>query len=334
METLTEQDAERLLAARAFAPATPGFVGAAVDLPLAAPGLSPALVEALDARPPLRHGFRTARSARLVVVSGPPSPGLEACVERMAQDLSLAQLSEPPPAADGEAGGESDAPGIRVGLEAGLDGGGVLGLARRWALAHALAPVLGAAFANTPLRDGRPTGWRSTRLARHRGLPVRPRRAGPRAAWAAYVLESASRPLGVTTLLRHAEGLRPPVAARGHLEIDVADRQPGPGWRVVITVTAALLDDARAAAEAEAATAGLADEHRLWERAARDGLTDPVLAAAARDCFLAAYAALARQGVARDLRDAVADFTASYVLRGRSPADDVLDRTPVRPVPR
>jgi hypothetical protein len=45
----------------------------------------------------------------------------------------------------------------------------------------------------------------------------------------------------------------------------------------------------------------------------------------------AAYAALARQGAARDLRDAVAGFTERYVLRGRCPADDVLDRATARP---
>jgi glutamate--cysteine ligase len=334
VDTLTEQAAWRFLADRALDPAAPGFVGAAVDLPLAAPGLPPALVEALAGRPPLRHGFRTARSPRLIVVSGPPSPGLEACLDRMTQDLTLAQLGGPTPAADG-ATAEA---GIRVGLEAGLDGGGPLGLARRWALAHTLAPVLAAAFAATPLRDGRPTGWRSTRQARHRDRPVRPAGSGdPRAAWAGYVLDAGLRerfaagsPPTVAELIRHTEALRPPVAARGHLELDVADRQSGRGWAVVVAVTAALLDDPKAAAAAEEATDGLAAEPRLWERAARDALTDPVLAAAARECFVAAYAALSRQGVARGLRDAVAAFTEEYVLTGRCPADDVLDRLPAQ----
>ncbi|MEU4222564.1 glutamylcysteine synthetase, partial [Actinoplanes sp. NPDC026623] len=125
--------------------------------------------------------------------------------------------------------------------------------------------------------------------------------------------------------------LRPPVAARRHLEIDVADRQPDDGWRVPLAVTAALLDDAYAAAEAECATRPLAGAPRIWERAARDGLSDPALAAAARECFVAAYGALARQGVSREIRDAVADFTERYVLRGRCPADDVLDRVTALP---
>ena len=98
-----------------------------------------------------------------------------------------------------------------------------------------------------------------------------------------------------------------------------------------LAVTAALLDDPNAAAVAESATRDLAATPRLWERAARDALTDPELAAAARELFVAAYAALARQGVARELRDAVADYTERYVLRGRCPADDVLDRAAARP---
>ncbi|WP_197686303.1 hypothetical protein [Actinoplanes derwentensis] len=130
----------------------------------------------------------------------------------------------------------------------------------------------------------------------------------------------------VAELERHMAGLRPPVAARGHLELDVADCQPGDGWRVPAAVAAVLLDDPHAAEEAAAATERLAGEPALWERAARDALTDPVLAAAARDCFLTAYAALNRQGVSRELRDAVAEFTERYVYRNRCPADDVLDR--------
>ncbi|MBW6434396.1 glutamylcysteine synthetase [Actinoplanes hulinensis] len=244
----------------------------------------------------------------------------------------------------GEQAAWSATAGIRVGLEAGLDGGGPLGLPRRWALAHTLAPVLAAAFANSPLRHGRPTGWRSVRQAARRTLPVHAGGGDPRAAWTAYAMGASGsggssprqtlRELGritIADLERHLAGLRPPVAARGHLELDVADHQPGDGWRVVAAVTSILLDDPRAATEAADATGHLAGEPALWERAARDALTDPVLAAAARDCFLAAYAGLARQGVSRELRDAVADFTERYVYRGRCPADDVLDQATARP---
>jgi glutamate--cysteine ligase len=88
-------------------------------------------------------------------------------------------------------------------------------------------------------------------------------------------------------------------------------------------VTAALVDDTRAADETLAATEALGAD--AWTRAARHGLADPVLAEAARRCFLTAYAALSRQGVSRGLRDEVATFIERYVNRARCPADDVLD---------
>ncbi|MBG0567282.1 glutamate-cysteine ligase family protein [Actinoplanes aureus] len=349
MTTQTEQAAESFIAGRAFTTGLPGFVGIAVDLlldPAGAPG----------GRRPLRHGFLDTRSPRLMVVSGPPSPGLDVALRRMSDDLAAAgRIAEQHrltvlPLATGTAHPEGPAhalgtatAGVRIGLEAGLDDGGPLGLRRRWALAHTLAPVLAAAFANSPLRHGRPTGWRSVRTALRRDLPVLPA-LEPRAGWAAYAMDapaatgrslrqwirSGGRP-APADLDRHLAALRPPVAARGHLELDPADRQPGAGWRLVAAVTTVLLDDRRAAEQAWAATAPLAGEARLWERAGRDALTDPVLAAAARDCFLAAYAALARQGAARELRDALAEFTDRYVSRGRCPADDVLDQATASP---
>jgi glutamate--cysteine ligase len=52
---------------------------------------------------------------------------------------------------------------VQVCVDAGLDDGGASGLPFRWRLLHALGPVLVAAFANSPLRRGRPTGWKCTR---------------------------------------------------------------------------------------------------------------------------------------------------------------------------
>jgi glutamate--cysteine ligase len=52
---------------------------------------------------------------------------------------------------------------VQVCVDAGLDDDGALGYPFRWRLLHALGPILVAAFANSPLRRGRPTGWRCTR---------------------------------------------------------------------------------------------------------------------------------------------------------------------------
>ncbi len=67
--------------------------------------------------------------------------------------------------------------------------------ARQWRLAHRLGPTLAAAFANSPLLEGRPTGFHSARLAtwmaldRSRAAPVDCDRPAPD-AWADYVLDA------------------------------------------------------------------------------------------------------------------------------------------------
>jgi len=52
---------------------------------------------------------------------------------------------------------------VQVCVDAGLDDSGPLGYPFRWRLLHALGPVLVAAFANSPVRRRRPTGWKCTR---------------------------------------------------------------------------------------------------------------------------------------------------------------------------
>ncbi|GAA3159196.1 ergothioneine biosynthesis glutamate--cysteine ligase EgtA [Planomonospora alba] len=62
---------------------------------------------------------------------------------------------------------------LQVCLDVGEDGAAAR---RRWRLLHRLGPVLVAAFANSPLWRGHPTGWRSTRQAVWLGLdPARSR---------------------------------------------------------------------------------------------------------------------------------------------------------------
>ena len=88
---------------------------------------------------------------------------------------------------------------VQVCLDAGDESDGPAGYRSRWRLLHAIGPVLVAAFANSPLRRGRPTGWRSSRQqvwahmdpGRTRPPSLNGRSNGdPRAAWARYALDA------------------------------------------------------------------------------------------------------------------------------------------------
>ncbi len=178
---------------------------------------------------------------------------------------------------------------VQVCLDAGDDGTGESGYRSRWRLLHAIGPVLVAAFANSPLRQGRPTGWRSARQQVWANMdPGRTRAPAadgdPRDAWAAYALDAKlmcvrepgstdwTAPPGLTfrdwvrdggsgplrpptpeDLDYHLSTLFPPVRPRGHMELRMIDAQPGDGWIVPAAVARALADDERAADAALAA---------------------------------------------------------------------------------
>ncbi|MEW1689412.1 ergothioneine biosynthesis glutamate--cysteine ligase EgtA [Streptomyces sp. NPDC091265] len=183
----------------------------------------------------------------------------------------------------------------------------------------------------------------------------------PRDAWAAFVLDTPvlcirgdsgpwAAPEGLTfrdwirsgsprrpvpaDLEYHITTLFPPVRPRGHLELRMIDAQSGDdGWLVPLAVTTALFDDPEAAetvyrtVKPLAETAGplAAPRNPLWVGAARDGLTDPELRAAAASCFELALEALPRMGATQAVQDAVAAFHDRYVARGRCPADDLRE---------
>lgn len=180
---------------------------------------------------------------------------------------------------------------VQVCVDAGDDSGGPGGYRCRWRLLHAIGPVLVAAFANSPLRDGKPTGWASSRqqVWTHMdpGRTRPPRLDGdPRETWAAYALDARlmcvrnpdsadwSAPPGLTfrdwvrpgasssrrlrrptvrDLEYHLSTLFPPVRPRGHFELRMIDAQPGDGWIVPLAVSGALLSDAQASGAALAA---------------------------------------------------------------------------------
>ncbi|WP_068923321.1 ergothioneine biosynthesis glutamate--cysteine ligase EgtA [Planobispora rosea] len=231
--------------------------------------------------------------------------------------------------------------------------------AARWERAHLLGPVLSAAFANSPLREGLPTGWMSGRQAvwenldRSRTAPVSTT-GDPVADWAEYLLDArlmlvreggdpgseprcrtvrdgstfrdwlggGGHPPTLADLAYHATTVFPPVRPRGWLEIRYLDAQRPEHWPVCTAVAHALVTDGRAAGAALAAC----EPHRgLWSRAARCGLRDPLMRRAAEVCFRAAVEALPRLGAPAGLVGEVAAFADRYVTSGRSPADDLMD---------
>ncbi|HWC09953.1 MAG TPA: glutamate-cysteine ligase family protein, partial [Acidimicrobiales bacterium] len=239
---------------------------------------------------------------------------------------------------------------------------------RQWRVASAIGPTLGAAFANSPLLGGRPSCFRSSRLASWwamdptRTRPVEGSGAGPD-AWAEYVLDArvmliraaseqfvvppgraptfrewitSGHPLGwpaLEDLDYHASTLFPPVRPKGWLELRMVDAQPDPWWQVPLAVAAGLLLDPDAGEEARraAVAAGVTD---AGLDAARVGLAAPPLAASARACFAAATAGLRRLGVASAVLEGVAAYAERWVDRGRTPADDVLDAWSREDTPR
>ncbi|GAT69882.1 cysteine ligase [Planomonospora sphaerica] len=228
----------------------------------------------------------------------------------------------------------------------------------RWRLLHRLGPVLVAAFANSPLWRGRPTGRRSTRQALWAALdPSRSRTVpdggpDPAAAWARYALDARVMAVrrtdgpwavdpGLTfrdwlgggrygrptadDLDYHLSTLFPPVRPRGWFELRMIDALPEPWWPVPLAVAAALTDDPRAADACAEAVEPLPPD--AWEDAARTGPGGPGLARAARTCFAAARDALPRIGAA-DLVPLVDAYIERYVEPGRCPADDLLCEVP------
>lgn len=245
---------------------------------------------------------------------------------------------------------------VQVCVDIGLDEDGPRGLAGRWALAHRLAPVLIAAFANSPLRRGAPSLWRSTRqhvwtaIDATRARPVAQEDPDPRAAWARYALDArvmAIRGPGRWTVPRgltfrdwirssgerrptaddldyHLTTLFPPVRPRGaYLELRMIDAQPGAEWIVPVAVTAALFDDRAANAAAHEALEPLwrnASAADLYLRASTAALHDTAIAAAALTCFEAAAAAQKDP----EIKTAVDRFTQNYVARARTRADELV----------
>jgi len=133
----------------------------------------------------------------------------------------------------------------------------------------------------------------------------------------------------------HLTTLFPPVRPRGWLELRMIDSLPDPWWRVAAAVATALLEDADAGAAALEAVSGPpggtgVTDH--WRSAARHGLADPALRAAAGAVFRAALEGMGRLGADRTTVAAAEAFHERFVARGRCPADEPAPIPDVEPV--
>lgn len=200
-------------------------------------------------------------------------------------------------------------------LQVCLDVGEEQNVAARWAAAHALGPVLVALFANSRWHAGCDTGSASARwqaVLDTEPVRTRPDEPGPdpAAQWAARVLDTPllavrrstgpwDAPEGVTfadwiagrgaagrlppptiaDLEYHVTTLFTPVRPHGHLEIRYLDTQPLSSWLHPVVLLAVLLHRESVVDRVLDICAPVAGH---WAVAARYGLGDPDLAAAAR----------------------------------------------------
>lgn len=238
-------------------------------------------------------------------------------------------------------------------IQVNLDAGPRSGWAERVWLAHALGPTMVAIAANSPLLGGEFSGWRSTRQrvwsqldAARCGPVLGARAAEPGADWARYALNApvmlihTPEPVAVTEYVPfadwadgrvslggrrptgadfdyHLTTLFPPVRPRRWLEIRYLDSVPEALWPAIVFMLVTLLDDETAAERAAAAVEPVAGE---WDAAARNGLADLRIRAAARCCVAAAA-----ERAPKSLHEAMSRLV-ELVESGRCLADGLADR--------
>ena len=221
--------------------------------------------------------------------------------------------------------------------------------AERWEILHRLGPVLVAAFANSAVWRGRPTGWKSTRWAVWAGIdsgrtaPVlHPTgRREPTETWADYALNAnvmafseipggggtwtaapgftlsewvdghGPRPITFADVDFHLSTLFPPVRPRGWWELRMIDAPPRRWWPVPLALAAAGVDDPRARDVAEEATARLCGGTAPTRRLWLRAARDGMADTAIADCARACFDA-AVEALPRMGAAALADLVDAY----------------------
>jgi glutamate--cysteine ligase len=238
-------------------------------------------------------------------------------------------------------------------IQVNLDAGPQDGWAARVRLAHALGPTMIAIAANSPMLCGEFTGWVSTRqrvwgqMDSARCGPILGASGDdPGTDWARYALKApvmlvhnpdavavtqwvpfadwvdgrallGDRRPTIADLEYHLTTLFPPVRPRQWLEIRYLDSMPDAFWPAVVFMLVALLDDPVAADIAAEAVEPVAT---AWDAAARVGLRDRRLYAAANKCV-----AVAAEKAPTGLTD-VMQRLIRCVEQGRCPGDDYSDQ--------
>lgn len=138
------------------------------------------------------------------------------------------------------------------------------------------------------------------------------RRIGPRHLRPPMLTEPVTGPPTVADLDYHLNTLFPPVRPRGYLEIRYLDTQPGDEWIAPAAVVTTLLADDEMTGRARELAAPAAGR---WRTAARLGLTDPPVRAAATALADLACRNLDRTGLPPAVRDRVTGIVYARLRR-------------------
>lgn len=226
----------------------------------------------------------------------------------------------------------------------------------RWQTMHLIAPVLIAAFANSPGTGPGGTRWASVRqgiwwsIDEARTQPVRAD-TEPGRAWLDYALgadvmfvsgpgpwgpDGTGLPPGLSfgawmagghdtgwptldDLRYHLSTLFPPVRPRGWLELRVLDALPG--WiREVAALAVATASTRQAGRELRAR---LHLPRQPWRAAARHGLRHPALLAAAQEFFAVVHENVGSVSNRSEHTGLIEAYRSEYVNAGRMPGDDL-----------
>ena len=342
---------------------------------------APPTVAPAGTHTPLPHGsLVTVEPGGQVEISSLPSPSVGDLVAMVDQEIAaLDALLETAGLCRGEAGIDAHRPPARLlevpryaAMQRFFDGRGPWGSAMmcstastqicvdageaadvplRWRALHSVGPALVALFANSPVVQGRMTGWASNRLRATLGTcppfthPVRSDR-DPVGSWidrvmaapvvcvrracghwaphrpmsfAAWVSGAGETPPTFDDLEYHLSTLFPPVRPRGYVEVRYLDAQPRATWHHPLVLLSALLSSRAVTDRACELTEQCADH---WLTAARHGLRDRTLRRAARELVTLAAEHLddtLSSDITRDLVDELDRRTAPASAR-RQPA--------------